>query len=1028
MTCPSCQRENPEDAVFCSGCGSHLARADREAERRQLTVMFCDLVGSTPLSSRLDPEEFRDLVGAYQRLCGEVISRYDGHVAKYLGDGVLIYFGYPQAHEDDPVRAVRAALKLLTRVPGLNAGLLERISAIRDRPVAVRIGIHTGLVVVGEMGEGSAREAQALGDTPNLAARLQQIAEPNSVVMSEATRRLVAGSFVSEDLGVHFLKGFAEPLHAHRPVQASGVRDRLERVASTRLSPLMGRERELALLLECRDQVKQGRGQVVLLGGEAGIGKSRLVQSLRRDTSGSPVLWLEGRCSPYHENTAFQPLITALEEELDLGHTSGPSEDSTAERLAAVFESTNLDSREMIPLLADLLGLPIPECYALRPESPEARRRHTLDALLAWLQDASERAPIVLVVEDLHWADPSTIEALGRLTEIRAALRVLYLFTFRDSFEPPWAESDGITRITLEPLGPEEGRAMVNSLAEGRPLPGDLRELVVSKADGIPLFIEELAKSLLESDWSSSGPAPEIPATLQGSLMARLDRLGGGKELAQYASVLGREVSPGLLAEISSLDSASLQHRLDLLVQADLLLEPTNTGRSEYVFKHALIQQTAYGSLLRSRRRTIHARIVEILDERGDAQPELMAHHCERAERYEAAVPHLLRAGQKAMRRSAHPEALSHFGHGLELVGRLSGGRARNELELSLQIAIGAPLASTRGYGHADVARAHFRARELSHEIGPGPQLYQALGMLYLFHAAHADMKTASELTTQILDLGLRSANRFVQLFGEVFSGVTRFYEGRFLDAVANFDRALDIEPRCPERPEWYVGEHEPTVVVRSYRSMTLAVIGQLEEAVAMSERAIELGRRSNEPFNLGFALSYGALTHQLRRDPERVLRLADEGVDLCEAQGFPEFLALSRMLRGWALAQLGGVAEGIAELRSGMALGSETGTVIEAPRAFALLAEAQSHSPHHEEALGTVQAGLAIAHRNGNTYWDAELSRLEGVIRLQVDPAAREAAAASLIKASRIARAQGASLLAQRVRHSMELHRITPS
>ena len=608
-----------------------------DAERRQLTVLFCDLVDSTVLASQLDPEELRDVVRAYQEACAKVIARFEGHIAQYLGDGLLVYFGYPLAHEDDAQRAVRAGLGIIEALGQLNTSLTQ----VWGVHLAVRLGCHTGLVVVGEVGGGTRQEQLALGETPNLAARLQGLAAPNTLVISAATLQLLGGFFVSESLGPSVLKGLEQPVEVYQVLHESMARSRLEAVGSTGLIPLVGREQEVALLCERWAQVKDGMGQVVLLSGEAGIGKSRLVQVLKEQVATEPQAWLTPcQCSPYYQNTALYPLIDLLERVV-LRFDREESPQQKLSKLEGHLVQYGFPLAEAVPLHASLLSLPLTADYAPLPISPEQHKQKTLQALLTTLLRIAAQQPVLFVMEDLHWADPSTLELLSLLVDQGPTARILALFTFRPDFSPPWTGRAHLTQVTLPRLPRHQAMEMTGRVAHGKALPAEVVEQVVAKTDGVPLFVEELTKMVLESGllqeredrYALIGPLPPlaIPATLHDSLMARLDRLAAVKSLAQLGATLGREFSYALLRAVAPWDEGSVQQGLHQLVAAEFLYQHGVPPQATYTFKHALIQDVAYQSLLRSTRQQHHQRIAQVLEaqflETIETQPELVAQH-----------------------------------------------------------------------------------------------------------------------------------------------------------------------------------------------------------------------------------------------------------------------------------------------------------------------------------------------------------------------------------------------------------------
>ena len=706
-----------------------------EAERRQLTVLFCDLVDSTRLASQLDAEDYREVVRAYQQTCAEVIQRFEGHIAQYLGDGLLVYFGYPQAHEDDAQRAVRTGLDMVQAMATLN----RRLAQEQGVRLAVRVGIHTGLVVVGEVGGGSRQEQLALGETPNLAARLQGLAAPDTVVVSAATLRLVRGYFTAQELGAHHLKGVTAPVQVYRMLGESAAQSRLDIAGPSGLTPLVGRESEVLLLLERWAHSQEGRGQVVLLSGEAGIGKSRLVEVLRERVISQGATRMVFRCSPYHQQSALYPVIEHLQRVLHWDSTEAP--EARLEALERALRTSRLPLEEVTPLFAALLSLPHPAHYPPLNLPPQRQRQKTHDALVAWLLEEAEQQPVLAVWEDLHWADPSTLELLGLVLDQVPTTRMLTLLTCRPEFHPSWTSRSHLTQVTLTRLGRPQVEAMITSLTGGKALPAAVVEQVVAKTDGVPLFVEELVKMLLESGlvreegdyYVLTGPLPPlaIPSTLHDSLMARLDRLAMVKEVAQLGATLGRTFTYELLQAVSPLDEATLQQGLRQLVEAELVYQRGMPPHATYLFKHALIQEAAYQSLLRSTRQQFHQRIAQVLEARFPAtvetQPELVAQHYTEAGLTEQAVVYWQRAGQQASDRSAHLEAISHFTTGIELLQTLPETPEHTQQALTLYIALGAALQVAKGQAAPEVEHAYTQARALCQQVGETPQLVPVL-------------------------------------------------------------------------------------------------------------------------------------------------------------------------------------------------------------------------------------------------------------------------------------------------------------
>jgi class 3 adenylate cyclase len=743
--CPSCHTENRPGAKFCNECGSSLTVSaptssfaqlkeqpitqkaqlpppqppTPDAERRQLTVMFCDLVGSTPLSGQLDPEDLREVVLAYQQTCTEVIRCFDGHIAQLLGDALLVYFGWPQAHEDDAQRAVRTGLGMLEAMGSLNTQL-EQEKGIR---LAIRVGIHTGLVVVGAMGGSGHQEQLALGDTPNVASRLQGLAEPDTVVLSEATYQLVEGYFTVEDLGLHTLKGVAEPQQVYRILGESEARSRLDIVSARGLTPLVGRESEITLLLERWHQVQEGQGQIVLLSGEGGIGKSRLVQVLKEHLADEPHTRWECRSSPYYQNTALYPVTDLILRTLQWEPEDAP--DAKLAKLERTLSQYRLPLEESVPLFAPLLSLPVSQDrYPPLAWSPQRQRQKTLESILAILLELAEQQPVLFILEDLHWTDPTTLEFLALLIDQIPTAAIFTILTCRPEFEPPWGLRTHLTPIALNHLTRTQIETMAQRITDGKSLPTVVLQQIIEKTDGVPLFVEEMTKAVLESgvvkevngqyEVTGSFSSLAIPATLQDSLMARLDRLVTAKAITQFAAVMGRQFSYELLQAVSQADASTLQRELERLVEAELVYQRGLPPQATYTFKHSLIQDAAYQSLLKSTRQQYHQRIAQALEKRfpetAENQPELLAYHYTEAGINEQAVVYWHQAGQRASERSAYAEAISHLTKGLDVLVALPDSPERAQHELHVQIALGPLLIATKGNAAPEVASAYARA------------------------------------------------------------------------------------------------------------------------------------------------------------------------------------------------------------------------------------------------------------------------------------------------------------------------------
>jgi class 3 adenylate cyclase len=770
----------------------HAVEPDRprgkapEAERRQLTVMFADLVGSTALSARIDPEELRDVIGTYHRRCAEVITSSGGFVAKYLGDGVLAYFGYPQAHEEDAEQAVRAGLALIEAVAKLDAG--------QSTTLQVRIGIATGLVVVGDLlGEGAAQEQAVIGETPNLAARLQGLAEPNTVVIADNTRRMLGGLFDYRDLGTLPVAGIDYPVHVWRVLGASLVGSRFEalRGAST---PLIGREEEIALLTRRWERAKAGEGSVVLIVGEPGIGKSRIAQTLLEQLGKEPHTRLRFFCSPHHQHSALYPSISQLEQAA--GFRREDTAEARLEKLVTVLALANKELNEAVPLLADFLSIPIGDRYPPLNLTAQQRKQRTLHVQVAQVEGLAARQPLVMLWEDIHWSDPTTLELLDLLIDRAATLRVLMIVTFRPEFASPWVGRPQVTLLSLNRLPPRHRAEMIAHISGATTLPKEIADQIIDRTDGVPLFIEELTKSVVESGWmSDAGGHVAIPTTLQASLLARLDRLAPVREVAQIGAALGRQFSHEVISAVSRMPPQELDDALARLVRAELIFRRGTPPDAEYTFKHALVQDAAYSTLLRGRRRQLHASIVSVLGEQfpgtGETQPELLAHHCTRAGLIEKGVAYRYRAGRRAMARSAMIEAVAQLAQGLELLADLPAGDERDHLELDVQVALGAATAATKGFAALEVGRAYERARELCRQRADHPELPAVLSGLYVHHTHLSGARAGYEVAEELVGLAERRQDPAACAIGHRFLAASELHRGNQQLALAHFERAL---------------------------------------------------------------------------------------------------------------------------------------------------------------------------------------------------------------------------------------------
>lgn len=998
---------------------AHVAPSVPEAERRQLTVLFCDLVDSTRLASQLDPEELRQVVQAYQATCAKVIARFDGHIAQYLGDGLLVYFGYPLAHEDDAQRAVRAGLGIVEAMGQLNTRLTQE----RGVQLAVRLGIHTGLAVVGDMGGGSRQEHLALGETPIIAYRLQDIAAHNTLVISTATFQLLGGFFACQTLGTPLLKGQAQPLAVYRVLYESMARSRLEAAGSTGWTPLVGREQEIGLLRERWAQVKDGLGQVVLLSGEAGIGKSRLVQVLTDQVAAEPQAWLTPcQCSPSHQPTALYPLIDLLER-VALRFDREESPPQKLSKLEGFLVQYGLTLAEAVPLFAALLSLPLPADYAPVTGSPEQHKQQTLHVLVTILLRIAAQQPVLFVMEDLHWVDPSTLELLSLLVDQGPTARILTLFTFRPDFSPPWTGRAHLTQLTVNRLPRRQAVEVIRQVAHGKALPPEVVEQIVAKTDGVPLFVEELTKMVLESGllqerderYALTGPLPPlaIPATLHDALMARLDRLAAVKALAQLGATLGREFSYALLRAVAPWDEGFLHQGLHQLVAAEFLYQRGVPPQATYTFKHALIQDVAYQSLLRSTRQQYHQRIAQALEaqfpETVETQPELVAQHYTTAGCHEQAVVYWQRAGQQASDRSANVEAISHFTTGIELLKALPETPDRIQQTLALHIALGAALQMAKGIAAPEVEQAFTQARALCQQVGETPQLVPVLFGLWRFYVVRPQLHTAREIAETLLRLAQRAHDRVLSVVAHYALGATWFWLGALPAARLHLEEAIaHYRPDQRGNLVFRMGQ-DPGVACRAFAAMTLWLLGCPDQALTHIQEALALAHELSHPYSLAFARWGAAIVSQFRRDVPAVYEHAEAAVALSTERGFPLWAAQGTSLRGWALAMQGQAEEGMAQVSHGIASSRATGAANVVPYLCTVLAEVSAHLGHPEDGIQALAEAHTLVEQHEERWWEAEVWRLRGVLLLRQTGTPQAEAEAWLQRALDVARRQEA-------------------
>src|SRR6266446_1863810 len=836
------------------------ARPQDSAERRQLTVLFCDDAATTALSARLDPEDLRGIIGAYQRCCAVLVERNGGFVAKFMGDGVLAYFGYPRAHEDDAERAVRAGLTVVDVVSRLMLPTKVRLE--------VRVGIATGLVVVGEtLGEGSSQEQVVIGEAPNLAARLQGLAEPNVVVIADGTRQLLGGLFDLQDLGLQFLKGLVDPIPSWRVVGEHAAESRFEAGQTQRGTGLFGREREVDLLMDRWVQARSGEGQVVLVSGEAGIGKSRIVAALRQSIVDEPHTRIQYQCSPHHTNSPFYPVIAQLE------RAAGYAPDDAAgikhDKLEQVLRYSFSTIDHVAPLFATLLSLPFAGRYAALNLTPREQKERTILALNDLLGGLAKQSPVLFILEDAQWIDPTTLELFTRTIDQLQRWPVLLIVTFRPAFEVPWGHHPHVTALSLNRLGQSHVVAMIQRLTNGKLLPADVRDEIIAKTDGVPLFVEELTKAVLGSGLLNEAvdryvlrdplPPLAIPATLHDSLSARLDRLASVREIAQIGAVIGREFSYQLLDAVAPVHDKTLEEALDQLSKAELIFARGTLPEATYVFKHALVQDAAYRSLLRSTRRQLHGRIAQaitkLMPQVVETQPELLAHHYAQAGLIDDAIAYGLRAGQRSAARSANEEAITHYTKALELLGTKSAGVERDRQELELLIALGVPTIAARGYMAPDVEGIYGRARDLCNNVTDTPHRFTVLRGLWNSAFLRKPLLKAQELSAELGAMMDAQGDDTRRALAHRAQGCSLFFRGQFEPGWESFRQAIDLWDVDKARAEILVYGEDPSVLCRAYGSRLLWFLGYPDKSSVLICKALADAQRLSNPFIYAMAL-----------------------------------------------------------------------------------------------------------------------------------------------------------------------------
>lgn len=993
---------------------SDLKPEDR-AERRQVTVMFSDMVGSTALSARMDPEDLRDVISAYQNCVAEIVPRFGGFVAKYMGDGVLVYFGYPEAHEDDAERAARAGLELIAGVAGLETGI----------PLQARVGIATGLVVVGDLiGSGEAQERGIVGETPNLAARLQGVAEPNMVVISQSTRKLLGSLFVLEDLGAKDIKGIARPVPAWAVLRAGTTQSRFEALHSAATS-LVGREKEIEVLKRRWQSATASKGHAVLLAAEAGIGKSRLVAALTEMLQSEPHATFQYFCSPHRQDSALFPVIARLERAAGFDH-SDTSEAKFDKLEAHVMQSSKL--AEDVALFAELLSLPLCGRYAPIKYSPQRKKEKTLDAVLRHLTGAAERQPVLLTFEDIHWIDPTSHELLNLVIQRIERLPILAIVTFRPEFRSPWAGQSQVTTLTLAPLARKDSATLVRQIERDKmQLPDDLVEEIVARSDGVPLFLEEVTRAVVEAAADSDALRAKagvsiaeklghaVPTTLHASLIARLDRIGSiAKEIAQVGAAIGREFSYEFLAATSQRSPSQLKESLDRLVEAGLVFQRGMLPQATFLFKHALVQDAAYSTLLRGARRNLHARIADALlavSQTESVAPEIVALHMQSAERPAEAIVYWHKAGEQSVRHANNREAVAHFQRALSLLEAQPQTSERWRTELAILSQLGPALMSVHGWAAVEVGEVVERAADVGRRLESSQELVLSIANLWIFHYANGRLDAAEKISDDLLRIARELNSPEVLLQAHHTAWPVRWGRGALTDAVEHIDAGLALydEERHAHHRFHYLG-HDPAVCGLAIASQLHSAIGHPTRASEMRNRALTLARRLKHEPTLAHGLWFVIESQMTSRDFAGVAAGSSELVKLAEQYGLPLPLAMGLVYRGWALACLERGVEGLELAEQGVTLLERSGMRIFLSRGYSAIADIYLMLGRYDDGLRQIEKALRIASDIGESFYLPRLFQIRAEL-MQAFGKADDAVEASLRRSLELANVQGAKM-----------------
>jgi class 3 adenylate cyclase/tetratricopeptide (TPR) repeat protein len=981
VKCDLCGFENSIAARFCGGCGQALqtiaTAAALEAERRQVCVLFCDLVGSTPLSQQLDAEDLRDVICSYQRTCEGVVLRHAGFVAQYRGDGIEVYFGYPHAQEDDPARAVACALDMLEAVRQLaNATKID---------LRVRIGIDVGRVVVGALGAGGRFVPTAVGETPNIAARIQAEASPGEIAISDSLLRLVPGTFTTESMGIRRLKGVERPVEVFKIIASQAVGP------NARQTPFIGRGAQRERIKDVWAHATSGTPQFILLRGEPGIGKSRLLDVVRSELADHRTDVLSARCTPFTTDTAFQPVIDVVGARLGLDEAP-PAERITriAKRMAELW----IDPKEAVPLLASILSIPVDPSEWPAPDlSPVRARQRTMDIVIDSIHARTRGGPILLVIEDLHWADPSTVELLRQLVASPRRVPLMALLTARPEFSPSWLRATNVLEIELAAFNDDEAETFVRHVAKNKRLPPEVLWQVRDRATGNPLFLEEITRAVMESQaliereysWELAGPLSDlVPASMEASLMARIDRLGEARTLLHLGATVGREFSHELLAAVSELPENALNQQLARLLQSGLVFRHESAS-PVYTFKHALIRDAAYNSLLRVTRQRYHARIAEVLAARfrdtAQKRPEILAHHLSGAGVHADAAVHWHAAGENAAKRSAVKEAVAHLRRALSSLEQIPEDSGRMNHQLSVLSGLAPVLMAVYGWAAPEVAETCVRAIELARRLDANDRMYPLLWGLWTNQFVGGKLHEAMQTAEQVLAMALAVGNPMLEITGRHATSYPHYYKGEYDAAIAEAQAGLRHYNYDMELTLARTFQLSSSICCMTAKASALWMQGRQREGIALMDDMVAVARSLRHPPTTASALAFAMFFYLYDRDWKRLFAFADETYNLSQAEGFAMWTANAGLHRGRARIGLGEVDAGVAEVLEWGAVFRQTGSGIVEGSTTSMISEALHMAGHSEEALAASAEGEQRAEKGGVLVMLPEIYRTRGNI-----------------------------------------------